>query len=248
MTHQDMSARRFEIEGHDLGYPTKFHDGSSIAAIYIVNSRVAGELIAESGFEIAEIAPGRGLMTLTGVHYTDTECGAYEEMAMAFFVEKVGQRKGLRYLRTWADLLRGEIASFTWKLQVTTRLSQYAGIEMWGFPKTLESIEYEHADGAARFRLEMDGEETLSLCVATGDSYQPKPISSPVYSIFEGSQHVSWLSQSYRDSKVVLGGGELQLGSNHLAQDLRRLGLPRRALLATWNGHLAFSMTSPEKL
>jgi len=30
-----------------------------------------------------------------------------------------------------------------------------------------------------------------------------------------------------------------------LADKLRALGLPRRPLLATWAGHLAFSMTAP---
>jgi hypothetical protein len=37
-------------------------------------------------------------------------------------------------------------------------------------------------------------------------------------------------------------------GCSRVANELRRLGLPRRPLLATWNGHLDFSMSAPEKL
>jgi hypothetical protein len=79
-------------------------------------------------------------------------------------------------------------------------------------------------------------------------SQTPAPIATPVYSTFEGAPHVSVLSQRYRDTGYHPGGGRLELGSHALSEQLRRLGLPRRPLLATWNGHLAFSMSAPDKL
>ncbi len=240
--------RRFDIEGRSLGYPTQFRDGSSAGGLFVVKSRVANELIGESGFEVAEIAPGRAILALTCVHYTDTDCGAYEEIAQAFFVERVGRRRGIPYLRTWSDLLRGRVTSYTWKLQVTTTLSQYAGLRMWGFPKTLEEIALDLSGGRARFSLRMGGQEVLSYTIRAEGKRQPAPLTSPVYSVFEGAQHVSHLTQRYRDSGYSLGGGRLELGDHPLANQLRALGLRRRPLLATWNGHLAFSMTAPEKL
>ena len=71
---------------------------------------------------------------------------------------------------------------------------------------------------------------------------------SSVYSIHGGAQHVSHLTQSYRDTGYTLRGAAITLGDHPLADELRSLGLPKRPLLATWNGHLAFSMTAPEKL
>jgi hypothetical protein len=248
MTAHDIQAKRFEIEGEDLGYPTVFRDGCSATGLFVVRSGAAQELIAESGFEIAEIAPRRGLMALTAVHYTDTDCGRYDEIAQAFFVRPVARSPSVPYLGTWLDLARGNVASFTWKLQVTTRLSQFAGIEMWGFPKTLEEIEFDRSDERARFSLRMDGQDVLNFSVRAEGSQTPSPITSKVYSIFEGAPHVSYLTQSYRDTGVRLGKGLLELGPHPLAQQLRELGLPRRPLISTWNGHLAFSMTAPEKL
>ena len=248
MTAHDIQAKRFEIEGEDLGYPTVFRDGCSATGLFVVRSGAAQELIAESGFEIAEIAPRRGLMALTAVHYTDTDCGHYDEIAQALFVRAVDRSPSVPYLGTWLDLARGNVASFTWKLQVTTRLSQFAGIEMWGFPKTLEEIEFDRSDERARFSLRMDGQDVLNFSVRAEGSQTPSPITSKVYSIFEGAPHVSYLTQSYRDTGVRLGKGLLELGPHPLAQQLRELGLPRRPLISTWNGHLAFSMTAPEKL
>jgi len=240
-------SRRFEIEGRDLGYPTQFRDGSSVGGLFAVKSRIANELIADSGFRVAEIAPGRAILALTGVQYTDTDCGAYQESAQAFFVRKVGQAH-IPYWSTWSDILRGRIASFTWKLQVNTTLSRDCGIQMWGFPKTLDEIEFEHSDGRAEFRLRMQGQEALRYSVPAHGTQTPAPVASPVYSIFEGAPHLSTLTQRYRDTGYHPGGGQLELGSHPLSEQLRTLGLPRRPLLASWNGHLAFSMSAPAKL
>ena len=64
--------RRFNIEGADLGYPTLFHDGSTSVGMYVVSSQVANELIADSGFTVAEIAPGKAILSFAGVLHRHT--------------------------------------------------------------------------------------------------------------------------------------------------------------------------------
>jgi len=240
--------RTFEIEGRHLVYPTEFRDGCSAAGLFLVKSKVANEYIAESGFELAEVAPGRGVLVLTGVRYTDTDCGEYDETAMAFFVKRAGQRPRLPYASTWLDIIRGNTASFTWNLQVTTPLSRDAGIFMWGFPKTIEDISHERVGGRASFSLRMDGQEVFDYSVPASGATTPPAVTSAVYSVWEGAPHVSYLTQTYRDAGYRPGSGRLRLGDHPLADKLRALGLPRRPLLATWAGHLSFSMSAPEKL
>ena len=245
----DLSARRYQIEGRDLGYPTRFRDGSSAAGLFLVDSGVADDLIAGSGFAVAKVAPRKAILALTCVHYTDTECGAYDEIAMAFFVEPVtGRGRRIPYVDAWGDIVRSRIPSYTWKLQVTTALSRDAGLRMWGFPKTLEEIAFGISGGRARFSLRMGGERVLDYSVPAQGRHRPAPVTSPVYSVFEGTRHVSHLSQEYRDAGYRPAGGRLELGDHPLAQQLRALGLRRRPLLATWVGHLAFRMSAPGKL
>jgi len=55
------SSRCFEIEGKSLGYPTQFPDASSAVGLFAVPSRAAEALIADSGFEVAQVVPGRAL-------------------------------------------------------------------------------------------------------------------------------------------------------------------------------------------
>jgi len=214
-----------------------------------VDADQANARIADTGFEVARAAPGKAILSLTCVHYTDTDCGEYEEIAMGFFVEKPGhQARRVPYLGTWSDVLRSRVGSYTWALQVTTVLSQQAGLQMWGFPKTVEEIDFERTQDRACFTLRMGGEEVLRYSVRAQGRQQPAPTTSPVYSIYEGAQHVGHLRQHFRDVGVRPGGGRLELGSHPLARQLHDLGLRRRPLIATWMGHLDFSMSAPEKL
>ena len=252
----EIHQRRFEIEGTDLGYPTQFRDGASAAALFAVNSRAAQELIQGTGFEIAEIAPGRGVLAFTCVHYTDTDCGVYEETAQAFFVRRldrthdaIDQLPGVgAYLASWRNLIAGNVASYTWRLQVTTTLSQQCGLQMWGFPKEIGDIEFVQRDDQLRCSLRMDDRDVFQFIMRAAGQSTPKPVTSTVYSIFEGAQHASHLTQRYRDTGYGWGGAKVMLGDHPMADELRTLGLPKSPLLTTWNGHLAFSMTAPEKL
>jgi hypothetical protein len=243
------AARRFEIEGKSLGYPARFQDGSSALGLFSVPSGAAQALVGASGFEVAQIWPGRAAFSLSCVHYRESVCGAYNEISMAFFVKKKhGKASGIPYLGTWLDIARDDAATWVWKLPVTTRLAHDAGVLMWGLPKTIEEIDFEVSDGRAAFHLRMEGQEVLSYSVrARGERRQPRSASA-VYSSYEGAPHVTYLAHEYRDVGVSFGGGRLCLGDHPIAEQLRGLGLPRRPLLATWMGHLSFEVGAPEKL
>jgi len=232
------SQRRFEIEGRSLGYPALFQDASSAVGLFAVPSKAAQALIRESGFEVAEIWPGRAIFSLSCVNYRESDCGAYNEIAMGFFVKKqAGSQGGVPYLGTWLDILRDRAATYVWKLPVTTRLANDAGILMC-----------ELTGERATFALHMGGREVLRYSVrARGKGRRPRSASA-VYSVFEGAPHVTQLAHEDRDAGFQLGGGRLQLGDHPLAQELRGLGLPHRPLVASWIGRIHLDVGAPEKL
>ncbi len=239
--------RRFTIEGESLAYPTEFRDGCSSVGLFAVPDSVANRLIEDTGFELALIAPGKALLNLICVHYTDSDCGVYNEIALAFLVKKNSTSWRLPYLSTWRDLLQGQVASYTWRLPVTSTLARDAGILMWGFPKHIADIRFERIEGDARFSWYEQGSLVLSYSVPAQGKREPATISPPVYSLIEGKAHVSYLTQTYRDVGYNRAG-VLKLGAHQFAKDLRNLGLPKKPLIASWNGHLAFKMSAPELL
>jgi hypothetical protein len=246
---RDASTRRFEIEGRSLGFPAHFRDASSAVGLFSVPSSRAQELIRQSGFQVAELWPGRAGFSLSCVHYRESDCGVYSEISMAFFVKPVhGRPSRIPYLGTWLDIARNDAATHVWKLPVTSRLANDAGILMWGFPKTIEAIDFEVADARATFQLRMDGCEVLRYSVGTAGRRHLPRRAAAVYSIYEGAPHVTYLEHESYDVGTRLGGGRLSLADHPIADQLRGLGLPRRPLVASWMGRLSFEVGPPEKL
>lgn len=242
------SAKRYEIEGQSLGFPSMYPDASSALGLFLVSSSAANALIKDSGFEVAQAAPGRAIFSLSCVHYRDSDCGVYREISMAFFVKKFGGSCGIPYLGTWLDIYRDRAITYVWKLPVTTRLAHDAGHLMWGLPKTIDTIDFNVSGERATFDLTMDGQKVLNYTVrAVGKRNQPRGVST-LYSIFEGAPHVSYLAHEYRDMGARLGGGDLTLGDHPIAEQLRGLGLPRRPVMSSWMGKLSLEVGPPQKL
>ncbi len=209
---------------------------------------LANQQLVGSGFEVVRAAPGRALLSLSCVHYTDTDCGAYDEIAIAFFVNPIGKELGFPYFRVWRDLAAGQLPAYTWKLPVSTSLARDAGRLMWGYPKTVEEIEYAITGGRASFTLRMQGQEVLTYTVASQGTTAPDPVTSPVYSNFEGRPHVGYLTQRYEEAAFKFRGGELSLGNHPLADVLRTLKVGETPLLSSWMGQLYFEMSAPTLL
>jgi hypothetical protein len=248
MTREPFIERTFCIEGVDLAYPTHFRDGQSVVGLYAVHSKPAQALIADSGFEVAELWPGKTLLNLVCVHYTDTQCGAYEEIAFAFSVKPPHRALQVPYLSTWWSMLRGTIATFTWCLPVSSVLSQQCGIQMWGFPKTVEHLSHTNEQGLASFEWKRQGKRVLKVSIPSIGDREGGEISPGVYSVIDGQAMVSYLTQSYRGVGYHRNDYRLQLGEDQMSDTLRSLGLPKKPLLASWNGHLKFSMSAPVEL
>lgn len=241
------------MEGHNLSYPTSFLDGSSMMAMFAVPLSSATEMIAASGFVPAHLLPGRAVLSLNCVHYTDTDCGTYEEVALAVLVADPNRRSSrvpsaVPSPVAWRDLVGGRIGAHSWRLGVSTTLSRDCGIEMWGYPKVLGEITWERGAGRARMTWVQDGELVLSFAMADQGTRTPKPISPPVYSVHRGDRVVGHLTQSFEGVGYHLRGADIELGPHAFADEIRQLGLPKRPLLSVWSEHLGFEMSAPVRI
>ena len=249
------STQRFTIEGRDLGYPTSFRDGSSMNAIFLVPITGARELLADSGFAPAQLLPRRAVLSLNCVHYVDTDCGSYEEVALAVLVDDPsadvkasGLGPGIPGIRTWQRLAKGTIGGHSWRLGVSTTLARDCGISMWGYPKVVGDLTFGRAGERAEMTWVQDGDLVLRFRGPATGSRTPPEMSSPVYAIHQGVPQVGRLTQRYRGTGHHLRGGVIELGPHRFADELRRLGLPKRPLVSIWNEHLEFEMSAPRPL
>lgn len=154
------------------------------------------------------IPGGRTILTIAFVDYTDTDLGAYHELGLIYLV------KGPRG--------RGV---FIHHLPVNQAFTLAAGRAIWGYPKTLEAIDIE--EGPRGVTCSVDG--VLEIAVRPGPVPFRQP-SLPTYSILDDRPVVTtWQTQGR--ARIRPGGAAIVgLGSHPIADELRSLGLPKRAM------------------
>ncbi len=79
--------------------------------------------------------------------------------------------------------------------------------------------------------LRADGQHVLTLTVAGGGAPMPLP-APPTYTCLDGTLRVTrWRTGAWARGRPR--GAELELGDHEMAEELRSLGLPRRAMFST---------------
>ena len=231
------AAESHEIQGRTVTLPAVVRDASSGSVMYMVDRGAAQKLIPDE-FEAVEAAPGMTQLTLVIVDYRDNDLGDYYEVGILFFVRPAGQPDA-------------ELGSFIYKLPVNQSFTRDAGYQIWGFPKTVEKIDFDYADDSATCRLEMGGQHVFTLTVPRGGSGTTPDTESLGYTMIEGIPHRNAFTRGGSGEQTLPGGDgvALALGDNILADELRELGLPEAAtLLSAWTEHMTGSFGPSEKL
>jgi hypothetical protein len=247
--------RSYEIQGRTVTFPVEVRDASGAIAAFLVSSRAANELVGDA-FEIVDFLPGRTLFMLGCIDYRDNDLGDYNEVAMNFFVRLRGASKGfpfirnIPYLSAWRAMAGGGMPSYCWKMPVNQSFTRDAGSIIWGFPKTVERVDFDYSR-ADRFHglLEMNGQKVFEIDMPRGgDKAQPRT-KGLAYSYIEGVPHRTVFTQQTSGLGVSRGRSvELSLGDHAIADDLRSLGLPRKPLMATWINKMVMEFGPPAKL
>jgi Acetoacetate decarboxylase (ADC) len=203
---------------------------------------LAGELAGSTGaaawLEIAEVLPGRGLLSIACVDYRDNDLGDYNEVSIAFFVRKRGDRKRVPYVGAVFDMMRGVLPTHIIHLPVNQSFTCEAGQTIWGFPKTVDEIDFDTGSDPARCIWNKAGQNVLKLSFPMGGTRELPEQTLRTYSYIDGVLHETTFVSSAEDLGIRLGGAEIELGAHPVADELRTLGLPKPALMSMWMGKL----------
>ncbi len=227
----------FEIQGRTVTIPAVVRDASSGTAMYMVDAAAAQKLVPDA-FEVVEAAPGQTQLTLVIVDYRDNDLGDYDEVGIVFFVRPAGRPEA-------------EMGSYIYKLPVNQGFTCEAGFRIWGFPKTVEEIEFRYADASATCKLTMDGRHVLTLTVPRGGDGSTPDSAAVGYTMIEGIAHQNEFIRGGSGEQTIPGGEgvTLELGDHPIADELRSLGVESAApLLSNWSEHMRGSFGKSEKL
>jgi len=226
------------IQGRRFTLPCVVRDASSATATWLVPTQAAQALLPGPELEIAEVMPGRGLLSIACIDYRDNDLGDYNEVSIAFFVRRRGAKKGVPYLGTAVDMMRGKLATHIIHLPVNQSFTCEAGNRIWGFPKTVDEIELDTSGDRALCIWNKDGQNVLKISLPKGGERDFPEQNLSTYSYIDGALHETPFVSSAEDLGVRLGGAELSLGAHPIADELRSLGLPKPALMSMWLGKM----------
>jgi hypothetical protein len=239
--------QRYEIQGRAVTLPVEVRDATSATATYLVSASAARRLLPGDAIDVVELLPGKALLSIAVIDYRDNDLGDYNEVSLAFFVRERDEPAGL--LRTARALFRNDLKTYIYRLPVNQAFTCEAGRTIWGFPKTVEQIEI-RASGEDRQTcvFHADGRHVFTFTVPRGGSRTLPDSTMETYTYIEGVPHRTRFTSGASGFGVRLGGAELELGDHPIADELRSLGLPKRAMLCTWMGHMHGRFEAAEKL
>lgn len=227
-------SRRYIFQGREVTMPVIVRRASSMAATYLVSAAAARRLLPGPELDVVELLPGRALFSIACIDYQDNDLGDYDEVSLAFFVRERRSPAGMPYLGAAADLMRNRLATWIWKLPVNQGFTCEAGRGIWGFPKSVEEIEFSQSGGRRRCRLAMDSRDVLTFSAPLGGTRALPEAPMTTYSYIDGLLHRTTFLSAATGVGIHLGGAELVLGDHPIAGDLRALGLPKRAMMSVW--------------
>jgi hypothetical protein len=230
--------RSWTVLGRTVGVPVEVRRSAQWGVQYLVPAAAAQRIVAPSGLEVTGPVPGRALMALAVCRYDDTDLDPYHEVAVSFVVrphDAPPLRSGAQRTR---EFFAGTLGAYIHRLPVDQEFTCAAGRDIWGFPKWVTTIDIDEptAPGpgtGTTVRLVDDGVHVLTLTVAAGGRLALPSQAPPSYSFTDGVlRRTEWTTSSEGTAGRV-GGASLVLGHHPMADELRSLGLPKRALFSS---------------
>ncbi len=237
----------FEVAGEKVTIPVEVRSASMVAAQFLVSADAAQRLVEPTGLRIARQIGGKAICAISAVQYTDNDLGPYHELAVAFVVEPHDAPPGTK------PSMKAPV-SYIHRLPVNQSFTCEVGKGLWGFPKWICDIDYSRAGGRTRCRVVDDGELIVALESRRGPVPLPaNDMEMTSYSFDTDApggggvlRKTRWTTRS-EGMRATLGGTTLELGSRHpVADELRSLGLPKRALMTTATTHMTARFGPPE--
>ena len=249
MEHAPRSPRpkQYVIQGRTVSIPCVVRDACAATATWMVSSRAAQALLPGPELQIAEIAPGRGLLSIACIDYRDNDLGDYNEVSIAVFVRQRGDRSKIPFAGSIIDMMRGVLPTHILHLPVDQSFTCEAGRTIWGFPKTFDEIDFDTSGDRARCVWNKDDHTVLKLSLPRGGHRKLPEQTLRTYSYLDGALHETRFTSSAEDLGVRLGNAEIELGAHPIADELRSLGLPKPALMSMWMGKMRGRFEAPER-
>lgn len=232
------------VAGEQVAVPVEVRSAKMVGGIFTAPFTATARLIEYSGLRPQKLAGTLALVIVSGVQYTDNDLGPYNEISLAVAVEPHdGGGSGA------AGLVTGNLTTFIHRLPVNQEFTCAAGRDIWGFPKWVADISYQERASTTDVAMLDGGEHAMTMRVDRRFALPTPPSEQTMscYSFRDGVlRRTPWTMRLSR-STMRIGGVTVEAGDhNQLADDLRALGFPKKALFGQAVGHVSCTFGAAE--
>lgn len=232
------------VEGQRVTMPVEVRAAKQAAATFLVRHAAAQQVIDHTGLRATRQRGGMAIASLALVDYTDNDLGSYKELALAFVVDDTGAPSSTD------DGAGKAVSTLIHRLPVSESFTCAAGRGIWGFPKWIADLSVDFTTSGATCVLRADGQDVVTVTMRRGRVPLPRrPMAMNAYSCDDDGivRRTPWTTHSLGRQTVRPGGTTVEVGYGHpLADELRTLGLPKRALMTLFDDHMAATFGPPE--
>jgi hypothetical protein len=248
---------RYSIQGREVTLP--LHVGHARAGIAAYSAdAIAVESALPTGLAPLEVLPGRALVLFQLVEYLDNPLGDYAEGVVASVVRSLDDATGpvvegplanvAGPIESLRAVLGGHHGIFVHHMPVDQSFTLEAGRTIWGFPKTLDTLDLRMSDARAGLRWSTPAGEILELTLPRGGSITVPAGPGTAYTHAAGRTWRTRLTFRGTGARFGPGGARLRLGTHPIADQLRAFGLSRRALFTAWVEHAAMDFEAADPI
>ena len=213
-----------------IDVPILYYDVTNVVVLFEASRQGVDELLEGTGLRAGIADEDSAMVGLSFFEYRDTSVGSYNEVGTAIFAvrrdespPKLGIAEMLRSPR------RRRLGAYVVDLPVTTELARVGGSEIWGYPKFVTDIPFEHHKRTVHSCV-MDPEEDAEICRLSGTAgpgVPSPPMSLVTYTHLDGELlrtcvDVRGMCFSHTPGSMRLVVGE---SDHRMARNLRTLGL-----------------------
>lgn len=242
----------YEVQGRPVRLPVHVGHARTGVAVHTCDTGALIDWLPDALAPV-ELRPGRSILLLMAVRYVENPLGDYNEGVIASVVREYGTGGAFASLR---DVLAGTYGIFVHHMPVSRAFTREAGERVWGFPKTLDSVEIVATDRRAGLRWSTDAgvergsepREVLQLTVPRGGRLPVPPQAGTAYTCHDDTVWRTRLTMHGHGARMQLGGSRLQLGTHPIAGRLRAAEISGRALATAWVEHATMDFEPAQAL
>lgn len=218
-----------------VGLPVRYYDWSWINAIFPAPAARVRRLLPSNKLKPLLITPGTAMISIGAMEYRRiADLAPYNEFAIGVPVQ-YDPAVNLPGLSLFFDPLFSpqrfkKFGIYIHRLPVTTQVAYELGVEIYGFPKTVEEIVFEDGDQIRHCQLSTEGRNTVTLKVKKMPT-RFRPVSWHTYTVKDGQLLRTLVqTQGFYGISRSFGGASYVLGSGPIADELAALGMGKTAL------------------